>query len=67
MLVDKHPDYVKYLRGHAHDEFIFSVPADQAEIIGKNIKDAFEWVWRGVPILADLSPVGSSWGECSAK
>jgi DNA polymerase-1 len=67
MLVDKHPDYVKYLRGHAHDEFIFSVPADQAEIIGKNIKDSFEWVWRGVPILADLSPVGSSWGECSAK
>jgi DNA polymerase-1 len=66
-LMDRHPEYIQYLRGHAHDEFIFSVPADQADTIGKEIKDAFEWVWRGVPILADLSPVGSSWGECSAK
>lgn len=66
-LTDRHPEYIPYLRGHAHDEFIFVVPRDQADVIGKEIKDAFTWEWRGVPILADLSPVGSSWGQCSAK
>ncbi len=66
-LFEAHPEYVKYLRGHAHDEFIFSVPADQVEIIGENIRKAFTWSWRDVPILCDLSPVGKNWGECSAK
>ena len=66
-LMERHPDYLPYLRGHAHDEWIFCVPRDRAEVIGKNIKEALEWEWRGVKILADLSPVGTSWGECSAK
>lgn len=64
-LIERHPEYIPYLRGHAHDEWIFVVPRDQAEVIGKSIKEAFEWTWRGVPILADLSPVGSSWGACN--
>jgi DNA polymerase-1 len=66
-LMDRHPEYLPYLRGHAHDEFVFIVPKIEVDVIGKEIKAAFEWTWRGVPILADLSPVGSSWGACSAK
>ncbi len=66
-LFDRHPEYISYLRNHAHDEFIFVVPADRAEEIGKEIKDAFTWEWNGVPILADLSPTGPNWGVCSAK
>lgn len=66
-LMDRHPEYLPYLRGHAHDEFIFVVPADQVDVIGKEIEDAFTWEWRNVPILCDLSPVGKSWGACSQK
>jgi DNA polymerase-1 len=66
-LFDAHPEYIAYLRNHAHDEWIFVVPAAQAEEIGAEIKKAFTWQFRGVPILCELSPVGSSWGECSAK
>jgi DNA polymerase I-like protein with 3'-5' exonuclease and polymerase domains len=50
-----------------HDEFVFSVPEDQAEQIGSDIKEAFTWEWKGVPILCELSRTGRSWGECSAK
>lgn len=64
-LMDRHPEYIGYLRGHAHDEWIFVVPKAEADVIGKEIKESFTWAWRGVPILADLSPVGKSWGNCS--
>lgn len=66
-LFEAHPEYVQYLRGHAHDEFVFSVPEDQVDIIGEHIRDAFTWQWRGVPILCELSRTGKNWGECSAE
>jgi DNA polymerase-1 len=66
-LIERHPEYVQYLVGHAHDEFLFTVPEDQAETIGEQIRAAFTWEWRGVPILCDLSGPGRSWGEVSAK
>lgn len=66
-LMERHPEYIPYLVGHAHDEFIFMVPEDQAEKIGKDIVDAFTWEWQGVPILCELAGPGSSWGEISAK
>lgn len=67
ILFERHPEYLPYLRNHAHDEFVFVVPEDQVDVIGKEIKDGFTWEWRGVPILADLSPTGPNWGVCSAK
>lgn len=66
-LIDAHPEYRYYLRTWVHDEFVFSVPEDRAEEIGEHIREAFTWEWRGVPILCDLSPIGHSWGDCSAK
>lgn len=66
-LFEAHPEYVGYLRNHAHDEFIFVVPADQADVIGKEIKAAFTWEWKGVPIFCDLSKTGPNWGAISAK
>lgn len=66
-LIDRHPEYQPYLRAYVHDEFVFSVPEDRAEEIGAEIKDAFTWEWKGVPILADLSGPGPSWGAVSAK
>jgi DNA polymerase-1 len=66
-LFEAHPDYVGYLRNHAHDEFIFVVPEDRAAEIGEHIREAFTWSWRDVPILCDLSPIGPNWGVVSAK
>lgn len=66
-LFEAHSEYLSYLRNHAHDEFIFVVPADQADVIGEEIRKAFTWEWHGVPILCDLSPTGPNWGVCSAK
>lgn len=66
-LMDAHPEYIPFLVGHAHDEFIFMVPEDRAEEIGEEIVKAFTWEWQGVPILCDLAGPGSSWGEISKK
>jgi DNA polymerase-1 len=66
-LMRKHPEYRPFLRTWVHDEYVFSVPEDQAEEIGAEIKEAFTWEWRGVPILCDLSKPGASWGAVSAK
>jgi DNA polymerase-1 len=62
-LMRRHPEYAEYLRIFVHDEFVFSVPEDQAERIGRDIKDAFTWQWRGVPILCDLTPPSVNWGR----
>jgi len=66
-LMDRHPEYRAYLRGWVHDEFVFSVPENLAAEVGAEIKDAFTWEWRDVPILCDLSKPGHNWGEISAK
>lgn len=66
-LMARHPEYRAYLRAYVHDEFVFSVPEDQAEEIGAEITDAFTWEWRGVPILCDLAGPAESWGSASAK
>lgn len=66
-LMRRHPEYRQYLRTWVHDEFVFSVPVERAEEIGAEIKDAFTWEWRGVPVLCDLSRTGANWGEVSAK
>lgn len=65
-LIERHPEYTAYLRNHAHDEFIFVVPEDQADEILKEITAAFTWEWKGVPILCDAAGPGANWGVISS-
>lgn len=66
-LLEAHPEYRPYLRTWVHDEIVFSVPEDIAEAVAADVKEAFTWEWRRVPILCDLSKFGPSWGSVSAK
>lgn len=55
------------LRGVVHDEVLLSVPeADHVEI-GRVVVEALSFTWKGVPILADVSKPGRTWGGCYAK
>jgi DNA polymerase-1 len=67
ILIDRHPEYIPYLVGHAHDEFVFMVPEADAERVGEDIRAAFTWEWQNVPILCDLAGPGPSWGAISEK
>lgn len=55
------------LRAQVHDEIVLSVPAAEAEEIGRAVVDALSFEWRGVPITADVSPFGSDWSKCYEK
>lgn len=55
------------LRAQIHDEIVLSVPADQAEEIGREVVKALSFDWNGVPILADVSKTGTDWSLCYAK
>jgi DNA polymerase-1 len=66
-LLRAHPEYRKYLRLYVHDEFVFSVPVEQAEKIKADVVEAFTWEWRGVPILCDATGPAANWGDASAK
>lgn len=66
-LMDAHPEYAQYLRTWIHDEFVFSVPVEQAAEIGENIRQAFTWSWKGVPILCSTTDPALNWGSASVK
>src|SRR5712692_1459839 len=53
------------LRVMIHDEVICSVPRKDVMEVAREIKRAFTWTWRGVPILCDMS-AGMTWGEVSS-
>jgi hypothetical protein len=55
------------LRAQIHDEIILSIPAGQVREVSEAVVDALSFEWRGVPILADSSPAGSSWAACYEK
>jgi DNA polymerase-1 len=62
------------LRAQVHDEIVLSVPADQVKEIGQTVIDALSFSWDGghpggitVPITADVSRPGASWGMCYVK
>lgn len=62
------PEWIRpYLRTMVHDEVVLSVPEHLVDVVGRTVKEAFTWEWRGVPILCDLSKPGHSWGDVSAK
>ncbi len=67
VVADKHPEVLPMLRAQVHDEVVLSVPADIAEDVRRAVVDAFTWEWRGVPITADSSPLGQTWGHCYEK
>jgi DNA polymerase-1 len=55
------------LRAQIHDEIVLSVPESDAEEIGRAVVAALSFEWRGVPILADVSPPGTDWSRCYIK
>lgn len=55
------------LRAQVHDEIVLSVPAAEAEEIGRAVVEALTFEWRGVPILADVSKTGTDWSKCYEK
>jgi hypothetical protein len=55
------------LRAQVHDEIVLSVPAAEAEEIGRAVVEALSFEWRGVPILADVSKTGTDWSKCYEK
>jgi DNA polymerase-1 len=62
------PDWMRpYFRTMVHDEVVLSVPEHLADVVGRTVKEAFTWEWRGVPILCELSKPGHSWGDVSEK
>jgi len=62
-----HPEYRPYLRCYVHDEFVFSVPHEQAEKIKADVIESFTWEWRNVPIDCDATGPAPDWGIASAK
>jgi DNA polymerase-1 len=55
------------LRAQIHDEIVLSVPVEQVGDVSRAVIDALSFEWRGVPILADVSPAGSDWSKCYEK
>jgi len=66
-LAERHPETLPMLRAQVHDEVVLSVPADIAVDVARAVVEAFTWEWRGVPIMADSSPLGRTWGHCYEK
>jgi len=55
------------LRAQVHDEVVLSVPAADAEEIGRVVVEALSFEWKGVPITADVSRPGTDWSKCYEK
>lgn len=55
------------LRAQIHDEVVLSVPAGEAEEVGRAVIEAMTFTWRDVPIEADVSRSGIDWSQCYAK
>lgn len=55
------------LRAQVHDEIVLSVPAAEADEVGRAVVEALSFEWRGVPILADVSKTGTDWSKCYEK
>lgn len=67
-LADRAPEVLPMLRAQVHDEIVLSVPEKDATDIARIVVEALTFEWRGVPILADASPIGQTWGHVySAK
>jgi DNA polymerase-1 len=61
------PRILPMLRAQIHDEIVLSVPVGEVQEVGRAVVDALSFEWRGVPILADVSPPGTDWSRCYEK
>lgn len=66
-LADRAPEVLPMLRAQVHDEIVLSVPEADAAEVARVVVEALSFEWRGVPILADASPTGQTWGHVYAK
>lgn len=66
-LADRAPEVLPMLRAQVHDEIVLSVPEADAPEVARIVVEALTFEWKGVPILADASPVGITWGHVYAK
>ena len=56
-----------FLRVMVHDEIVTTVPEERADEAVAALQAAMTWVWRGVPVLCEISGPGRSWGAVSGK
>jgi DNA polymerase-1 len=63
-LVAARPDVTPLLRGVVHDEIVLSVPADTVEEWAEELRRAFTWEWKGVPILCEVGTPAFRWSDC---
>jgi hypothetical protein len=61
------PRILPMLRAQIHDEIVLSVPVGEVQEVGRAVVEALSFEWRGVPILADVSPPGTDWSKCYEK
>ena len=61
------PRILPMLRAQIHDEIVLSVPVGEVQEVGRAVVEALSFEWRGVPILADVSPPGTDWAMCYSK
>jgi DNA polymerase I len=66
-VADRYPEVLPMLRAQVHDEIVLSVPVDQAEDVRRAVVECLSFEWRDVPILADSSPLGRTWGHVYEK
>ena len=55
------------LRAQVHDEIVLSVPAELATDVSRAVVECMTFEWNGVPILADASRPGQTWGSVYEK
>jgi DNA polymerase I len=56
-----------WLRVPVHDEIVACVPDEYTTEATRELREAFTFEWRGVPIFCDISKPGKSWGKVSEK
>ena len=66
-LAEVRPETLPMLRAQVHDEIVLSVPKDQVEDVSRAVVEALTFEWRGVPIMADASKPGVTWGHVYEK
>lgn len=61
------PGIRRRIKAVIHDEFVFSLPGEFAESMGRYIADSMAFDLKGVRITFGVSPAGRSWDLCYSK
>lgn len=57
-------EYRRRVRAIVHDEFVLSLPKENAQQVAQQIADSMAFVFRGVAITFGCSRVGRTWAGC---